>query len=214
MTGESYAGKYIPRFAWEVVNDETLSKNLKGSMVGDPYTAPVTQRTHTYIVPEALNILDDSNMPQIAALQKNCLEVLAKNITLAADTCSAIIGYVTDISGDVYPYDNRIFAPDWDVKENPVLNYFAESNPDSSDIYTKLHVDDSTKSPKFCMSCGDVGDAFVDENLKDYSQYIVDLIGAKSPLLIYAGEFDAQDGPKTIEYWLRRLEFDGKEEFW
>ena len=70
LTGESYAGKYIPRFAWEVVQDGTFK--LKASLIGDPYTAPLTQRTHTYIVPEALNILDDSNMPQIAALQKNC----------------------------------------------------------------------------------------------------------------------------------------------
>lgn len=32
----------------------------------------------------------------------------------------------------------------------------------------------------------------------------------KLPVLIYAGEFDAQDGPKTQEYWLRRLNFEGK----
>jgi carboxypeptidase C (cathepsin A) len=66
MTGESYAGKYIPRFSWALVEDGTF--NLKASLVGDPYTAPLTQRTHTYLVPEALNIIDDSNMPQIAAL--------------------------------------------------------------------------------------------------------------------------------------------------
>ena len=61
MTGESYAGKYIPRFSWAL--HEAGGFNLKASLVGDPYTAPLTQRTHTYIVPEALNIIDDSNMP-------------------------------------------------------------------------------------------------------------------------------------------------------
>ena len=33
-------------------------------------------------------------------------------------------------------------------------------------------------------------------------------------MLIYAGEFDAQDGPKTQEFWLRRLSFEGDADFW
>lgn len=36
----------------------------------------------------------------------------------------------------------------------------------------------------------------------------------KSPFLIYAGEFDSQDGPRGQEYWLRTLKFDGAEDFW
>ena len=52
------------------------------------------------------------------------------------------------------------------------------------------------------------------DNLLDYSEYVVELINAKSPVLIYAGEFDAQDGPKTQEFWLRRLNFAGSEDFW
>ena len=48
----------------------------------------------------------------------------------------------------------------------------------------------------------------------DYSSYGEKLIAAKSPVLIYAGEFDAQDGPKTQEPWLRRLNFEGSDDFW
>jgi hypothetical protein len=36
----------------------------------------------------------------------------------------------------------------------------------------------------------------------------------ESPFLIYAGEFDSQDGPKTQEFWLRGMDFDGSQEFW
>jgi len=63
ITGESEAGKYIPRYAWALLEAGTFK--LKGSLIGDPYTAPLTQATNTYIVPEALNILDDSNMPLV-----------------------------------------------------------------------------------------------------------------------------------------------------
>ena len=47
------------------------------------------------------------------------------------------------------------------------------------------------------MGSSAVGEAFVMDNLIDYSNYVEKLIAAKSPVLIYAGEFDAQDGPKT-----------------
>lgn len=61
MTGESYAGKYIPQFSWALLQNGQF--NLKASLMGDPYTAPLTQNTLMHVVPEALNILDDSNMP-------------------------------------------------------------------------------------------------------------------------------------------------------
>ena len=52
------------------------------------------------------------------------------------------------------------------------------------------------------------------DNMIDYSRYFEMLIAEKSPVLVYAGEFDIKDGPRTQEEWLRRLNFEGKEEFW
>jgi hypothetical protein len=125
------------------------------------------------------------------------------------------------ISGNVYPYDNRIFAPDWDVVEDPVVNFFSNKNFQADNIYEAIHVKPgvgesagSDKTPIFEMSSSAVGDAFVKDNLIDYSHYVELLIEAQSPVLIYAGEFDAQDGPKTQEYWMRRLNFTGSDDFW
>ena len=124
MTGESYAGKYIPRFSWEILQQGSYF-NLKASLVGDPYTAPLTQRLHMHIVPEALNIIDDSNMPQITALQKRCEEMIAPDLKNAGDACADIMNYIDAVSGSVLSYDNRIFDADWDMIENPVINYFS-----------------------------------------------------------------------------------------
>ena len=168
-----------------------------------------------HLVPEALNILDDSNMPQIAALRKSCQEILAVDLEAADDTCAAIMDYISNVTGDVFAYDQRIFGVDWDPIEDPVTNYFTTQDAATlTDIFTKIGVNDSTKVPVFEMSSGAVGEAFVMDNLIDYSEYVVKLVNAQSPVLIYAGEFDAQDGPKTQEFWLRRLSFDGDEDFW
>jgi carboxypeptidase D len=67
LTGESFGGKYLPKYSAKLIeaNERLASKkyNLRATLIGDPYTAPLTQRTNMHRVPEALNILDDSNMP-------------------------------------------------------------------------------------------------------------------------------------------------------
>ena len=132
-----------------------------------------------HLVPEALNILDDSNMPQIAALRKSCQEMLAEDLAQAEETCANIMGYITEVTGDVFAYDQRIFGVDWDPIEDPVTNYFTiQEAATLTDIFTKIHVNDSTKDPVFEMGSSSVGEAFVSDNLLDYSEYVVKLINA------------------------------------
>jgi hypothetical protein len=118
-----------------------------------------------HLVPEALNIIDDSNMPQIAAMERRCQEIIANpNYTTGekGDACSSIMSYITSVTGNVFPYDSRIFGYDWDAVENPVTNYFTISGK-VDEIYKLIHVEDSTKRPVFEMSSGSVGEAFSDD---------------------------------------------------
>lgn len=85
--------------------------------------------------------------------------MLSTDMITAGDTCSAIMGYITGVSGNVFPYDNRIFGSDWDAIENQVIDYFTTSDA-IQQIYAQIHVTDSTKVPVFEMSSGDVGEAF------------------------------------------------------
>ena len=83
--------------------------------------------------------------------------------------------------------------------EDPVTGYFTKQADPAmlTTIYESIHVSQSTKTPVFEMSSSAVSDAFNNDKMIDYSNYVEKLIEAKSPVLIYAGEFDAQDGPKT-----------------
>jgi len=55
----------------------------------------------------------------------------------------------------------------------------------------------STKDPVFEMGSSGVADALQSDNLIDYSSNFTSLFNKNSPVLIYAGEFDGQDGPST-----------------
>jgi hypothetical protein len=121
--------------------------------------------------------------------------------------------YIVSVSGDAYPYDQRIFGYDWDPIEQPTIDYFTISAQVET-IFETIHVADSTKRPVFEMGSSAVGLAFAGDQLIDYSSYLQSLIEMGSPFLVYAGEFDAQDGPKSQEFWLRRMPFTGSEDFW
>lgn len=123
------------------------------------------------------------------------------------------MGYITGISGDAFPYDERIFGYDWDPTEDMITDCF-QSSGQREQIWEAIHVADSTKEPKFEMGSSAVGAAFSLDTLIDYSWYFEELIKMEQPVLIYAGEFDAQDGPATQEPWMRRLVFENRDEFW
>ena len=65
LTGESYAGKYLPLFSYDILENNKQVKdkiNLKATLIIDPYPSPVIQITARYKVPYALNFIDDNNM--------------------------------------------------------------------------------------------------------------------------------------------------------
>ena len=104
-------------------------------------------------------------MPQVASMVRRCQEIMTNpNYSTGekGDTCSSIMSYITGVSGDVFPYDSRIFGSDWDAVENPTTNYFTISGR-VIEIYDLIHVSDSTKRPVFEMSSGRVGEAFSDD---------------------------------------------------
>ena len=68
LTGESYAGKYLPLFAHDILENNknpapnTFAIKLEATMIIDPYPSPVIQRTNMHLVPQGLGILDSNNL--------------------------------------------------------------------------------------------------------------------------------------------------------
>ena len=74
LTGESYGGKYLSLFTHDILEHNKKTTGFKiplvHTMISDPFPSPVIQRTSMHIVPQALGILDDQHMGQIASLEQ------------------------------------------------------------------------------------------------------------------------------------------------
>ena len=82
MTGASYAGKYIPLFTNGLLaSNESMGKtkfDIASLQMGDPFTEPLSQRLIAYKIARGLNLFDESDLPQVAALNKSCIENVTK----------------------------------------------------------------------------------------------------------------------------------------
>lgn len=202
ISGESYAGKYIPLFAKYVVDQKPTT--LTGVLIGNPYASPLIQRTSTHKVAQSLGIIDTYNMDQIATLRRQCEEAVSTNFSTAGDACVSTMDYVDEVGGDVFSYDARIFGYDWTPVETPYMAYLSKSNK-IADLYAAIHVDKSTKNPVWESGSGAVGEGYSSDQMLDYTVYYDDLVKNGVNTLVYAGQWDSRDGPVTIEPWLRQM---------
>lgn len=76
LSGESYAGKYIPQFAHTILEANKKSPDfvipLTSVIVFDGLPSVEIERTNMHAVPYALGILDQNNMNQISVLEQRC----------------------------------------------------------------------------------------------------------------------------------------------
>ena len=216
LTGESYAGKYLPLFTHDI-----LESNKKGdtkiplttTLIIDPYPAPVVQRTSMHQVPSALGIIDENNLKQISVLEQRCQHDHTFDIMKAEDTCSGIMDYIQAVSGDVFNYNTRIFEYDWDPIEAPYVKYLTNHSK-IEELYEAIHIADSYKTPVFESGSESVAEGYQSDNLIDYSWYYDYLIAEDYPFIVSSGEFDMQDGAISQYTWMKQLLTKVGTSFW
>ncbi|CDW71101.1 serine carboxypeptidase [Stylonychia lemnae] len=215
IAGESYGGKYLPHFTYKVerFNDQNsqLPKdkqkpkiNLQGTFIGDPFVSPIRQRLSTYLVARGLNIVDNSNMAQIAALRKQCEETSSNDWDKSSDVCELAMDYIDSLAGGVSTYDASQFDYDWSILEQPVFDFLGNSKQKGK-LYTALHIDKSYKSPIYESSSQNVYEAYAYEEMIDWTSFYDRALQRKMRLIIYAGEYDQRDGPLTQMQWMKDL---------
>ncbi|CDW85332.1 serine carboxypeptidase [Stylonychia lemnae] len=214
LSGESYAGKYLPHFTYKIALHNELERltkknnasiiNLQATFIGDPFVSPIRQRTSTHLVAQGLHVIDRSNMGQVAALRKKCEESISEEWDLGSKVCGQTMDYIDTQAAGLYTYDGSAFDTDWQPLIDVIQDFLMKSNKKNL-LYQALHVTKSYKTPIYERSSRRVSQSYDFEEMLDWSVYYDKCIEKKMKLIIYAGEYDQRDGPLTMIAWMKDL---------
>lgn len=210
ISGESYAGHYIPGLAYRIVSDETPDVNLKSILVGNGLTDPYTQ--YAYYRPMACGeggydaVVSDSTckamdaaLPKCQGYIKGCYDGDLQSCKNGFNYCNA--QFFDPYTGDVY--DVRPNSPDPPSGSATWLN--------SAKVKEALGVEVDL-SYEECDDSVYAGFESTGDWMKPIQDYVPDIL-AKIPVLIYAGDADYICNWLGNRAWTKALEWPGKEAY-
>ncbi|KAF9422910.1 hypothetical protein BGZ94_008452 [Podila epigama] len=233
LTGESYAGKYVPAFAHAIVEHNARQApgqnifRLKGIALGNSLTDPISQvqihADHAYF----LGLVTRKQAEQMRVLQQHAVEEAEHGRFLASgEYRRTVLDVFKNVTGSVNWYDIRkgSVPNDWSRMEaflnlapikdslniyGPRSSFLKENNvpQDEMDrIETGRNQTRFFKDPLvFKFMAGDV--------MKSTAWMVGDLLESGVRVLAYQGVFDFRDGVAGSTAWIEDLEWSGKTEF-
>jgi vitellogenic carboxypeptidase-like protein len=207
LTGESYAGHYIPAFGFKILteNDNIAHTgnpfvNLQGVAIGDGLTDPCSQVEAGPRAAYDFGLVDLKTYASAKEVAVRTSLACAKQDWAAAhDLREEMESTVLDACG-INKYDVRTFD-----SYDPIF--------DRMDVY--LNQPEAKKMLHVPQDVPFMTDAQVPTKLyDDVMQSQKDkfpLMLERIRVLLYQGQFDWKDGPFSNEKWLERISWSGKE---
>ncbi|KAF9603164.1 hypothetical protein IFM89_034497 [Coptis chinensis] len=207
ITGESYAGKYVPAIGYYILQQNSklpLSRqvNLKGVAIGNGLTDPVTQVGTHAVTAYYLGLINQKQRVQLEEIQTEAIKLTQEGKwSDATDARIRVFSALQNMTGLATLYDYRRTTP----YSTNLVGEFLENE----DIKKALGVSNSI----IWEECsGVVGDALQEDVMKSV-KFMVDELVKKSKVLLYQGQFDLRDGIVSTEAWMKKLKWDGLEKF-
>ncbi|KAF1329201.1 Serine protease family s10, partial [Globisporangium splendens] len=228
LTGESYAGHYVPAAAHYIWQENELANktnstvaprlNLQGIAIGNGLVNPVIQSEHALdMVNNTYNItlLNPSDLAIAEVALPECTELL-EDCQDDADSCPEALGFC----------------------QEKIMSQIAKANRNQYDIRMECHEADSTKcydmshvtaylnsapvraylnvsEEHIWEECSaKVGAGFAGDIMRGFDEYVADLLNfANVRVLIYAGDADLVCNWYGNQAWTKALDWQHKEEF-
>eukprot|EP00262_Sarcandra_glabra_P003238 TRINITY_DN1385_c0_g1_i2.p1 TRINITY_DN1385_c0_g1~~TRINITY_DN1385_c0_g1_i2.p1 ORF type:complete len:451 (-),score=68.84 TRINITY_DN1385_c0_g1_i2:316-1668(-) len=203
LTGESYAGKYVPAAGYYILQQNSqLSRshwvNLQGVAIGNGLTDPVTQVATHADTAYFSALINEKQKTHLERIQSEAVRLIQeRKWSEATDARSRALNWLQNLTGLATLYDLRkmrpyetekvdVFLQREEVKEALGVDKLMVWEECSGVVWTALH-DDVMKSVKF----------MVEELVK------------KCKVLLYQGQFDLRDGVVSTEAWVKKMEWEG-----
>ena len=202
LTGESYAGKYLPAIAARFV---THGIPVSGVAVGNGLTCP---REMTLTVPAsyyAVGILDQSQRDRAYRLA----------LDIAAHIDAGRWSNATAARSVLFDYIDGANGPNTAPNVDSFLKYGEYDEPFTA-FLTSAETKKSLNLPAdatWRQESRAVHENLYDDIMKPYSSLLEPVLAAGVPVLLYQGQLDARDGVAATEAWLANWSWTGSRRF-
>ncbi|XP_059314690.1 serine carboxypeptidase-like [Lycium ferocissimum] len=217
ITGESYAGHYIPAFASRVhqgnKNKEGIPINLKGFAIGNGLTNPDIQYKAYTDYALDMKLIDQTDYDEINKLYPKCQQDIQlcgkgrEDACLAGfSDCTSIFNNILAIAGDINYYDIRKTC------EGNLCYDFSRMDTYLNDAQVKKALGVSPDID-FVSCSSEVYSAMQTDWMKNLELGIPSLLEDGINLLIYAGEYDLICNWLGNSNWVHAVEWSGQKDF-
>ncbi|KAL0799596.1 hypothetical protein Bca101_054771 [Brassica carinata] len=199
ITGESYAGKYVPAIGYHILKEKPNGKvNLMGLAIGNGLTDPVTQiRTH------AVNAYYSGlvNAKQREALEKaqeiSVALVKARKWREATEARTELLTLLRNMTGLATLYNRARTIP---YRTDLVVDLM-----NRRETKRVLGVNETVRFEE----CSDEVDEVLREDVMKSVKFMVEYALERTSVLLYQGTLDLRDGVVSTEEWMKTVKWSG-----
>ncbi|XP_019167666.1 PREDICTED: serine carboxypeptidase-like 50 [Ipomoea nil] len=207
ITGESYAGKYVPAIGYYTLKKnaylaESSRVNLAGVAIGNGLTHPVAQVATHAINAYNLGLINDKQKRQLEKLQEVAVGLTERgNWSAAVSARTGVLRALQNMTGLATLYDFRRQTPYEDELVAKLLS--------SVEIKRLL----KAKETITFETCSDLVDQALHSDVMKSVRYMVEFLVKNTKVLLYQGQCDLRDGVVSTEAWIKTMEWEGVGEF-
>ncbi|WOH15561.1 hypothetical protein DCAR_0935103 [Daucus carota subsp. sativus] len=207
VTGESYAGKYVPAIGYYILKRNaglpTSSQvNLVGVAIGNGLIDPITQVATHAMSAYFSGLVNEKQKTVLEKVQDEAIG-LAKlgNWSVATDARSKVLNLLQNMTGLATLYDFRRSIP---YEEDLVTTYLSSMEVKKA-LGANVSIDFEV--------CSDTVGKILHEDLMKSTKYMVEFLVKHTKVLLYQGEFDLRVGVVAAEAWMKKMKWDQIENF-
>ncbi|KAH7516350.1 serine carboxypeptidase-like 50 [Ziziphus jujuba] len=207
ITGESYAGKYVPAIGYYILKKNTQlwnrrKVNLAGVAIGNGLTDPMTQVDTHASNAYFSGFINEKQKSVLEKLQSEAVKLTGNgDWSEATDARFKVLNTLQNMTGlaTLYDYTRKV----------PYKDYLVKELLDRKEVKKIL----GAKESVVYEVCSDlVGNTLNDDVMKSV-KFMVEFLVKKIKVLLYQGHFDLRDGVVSTEAWVKNLKWEGIEDF-
>ncbi|KAL6189979.1 hypothetical protein ACLB2K_036380 [Fragaria x ananassa] len=208
ITGESYAGKYVPAIGYYISKrnaelSESKRVNLGGVAIGDGLTDPAIQVTTHADNAYYSGLINERQKGELEELQHEAVRLTkAMNWSAATDGRNRVLRRLQNMTGLATLYD---YTKNAHYATSLVVDLLSHK-----EVKKALGVSNVSIVFEECSDLvGDVLHADVMKSVK----YMVEFLVKNSKVLLYQGQYDLRDGVYCTEAWVKTMKWEGIEKY-